>query len=240
MGSKINLNDYDLIVFDNDGVILNIVEAVRQASHDGIEKFKIEKNPDEALAEIASLIEKVQAIPIPKTILNAKEILNPSFLEKDATVLKRMEIAIYIYSKYRKYFSDAVLYDGVKKTLDYLKEKGKKIAMLTNNRSSSAKKTLEKLGVVNYFNPLIGFEEAKKLKPEPDGLLKILEMEGIKPEKALFIGDMTSDIICGKRANVKTICVASGLVKKEILNQGGAFMVVDTMIELAQAFGLKI
>ncbi|MHA1727098.1 MAG: HAD family hydrolase [Promethearchaeota archaeon] len=239
---NISLKNIKLIIFDMDGVILDIVGSVKKATRDAVNKFseiKV-KDPDEILEELAILIEKIQTIPIPRIILRAKELINVSFVE-DITVLKYLEIGAHIYTKFKKYKqTEANIYDGIEKLIKFLSKKRKKLAILTNNKKSYAIETLEKHGLEENFNEILGYNEVKNVKPDPEGLLKILEIEGIDPNNALFVGDMISDAQAGKRAGVKTICVVSGLSKKEDLENENPFMIVNNTTELARVFGLEI
>ena len=78
---KINLENYKGIIFDMDGVIFNISEAIKKAVDDSVEKYDINVNPDEAMEEIAHLIEEIQNYPVPKILLNSYDLLKVEFLE---------------------------------------------------------------------------------------------------------------------------------------------------------------
>ena len=82
MVDKINVDEFDLIIFDMDGVILNIFDAIKQATLDMLEKYNINAKYEDILSEMALLMEKLQAIPIPKIVLNAKVLLQVSFIEE--------------------------------------------------------------------------------------------------------------------------------------------------------------
>ncbi|MHA1822097.1 MAG: HAD family hydrolase [Promethearchaeota archaeon] len=236
------LDDFDLIIFDMDGVILNIFDAINQAAIDGIKKYKIEKEPEEVLAELALLIEKLQTIPIPKIILNARELFQVSFIDySKTTILKTLEIAVFLYSQFKKYKVNSSIYDGIDKIIKYIANKGKKLALLTNNKREYAIQSLEKFGLKKFFNLIVGYNEAGKLKPAPDGILKILNEIKVKsPKKVLFIGDMVTDVMAAKAANVKVLCVASGLAKREDLEASKPDWIVDDIPMLAKTLGVKM
>ena len=238
---ELKLKDIKLVIFDHDGVILDIVESVRKATIDAVNKFKeITAEPDEILEELAHLIEKIQTIPIPKMVLQANELFNVSFVG-DITILKKLEIGAFIYTRFKEDLKTAKIYDGIGELIRYLAKKGKKLAVLTNNKKSYAMETLNRLNVMKFFNEksIIGYNEVKKIKPDPEGLLKIMELNGIKNhDEAIFIGDMTSDAKAGRNANIRTICVYSGLSKKQALKNEKPFMFANSTEELAQIFGL--
>ena len=138
------------------------------------------------------------------------------------------------YGDFKKNKDDsATLYPRVEELLTILSKK-KKIAMLTNNRKSSAVKTLKKFGLDRFFREkfIYGFDETGKLKPEPDGLLKILKDMRVRAEKAIFIGDMVTDVIAGNRAGVRTVCVTSGLSQKEDLQKENPYLILKEIQDL--------
>ena len=92
--------------------------------------------------------------------------------------------------------------------------------------------------MTQYFNEVIGYNEAKKLKPEPDGLLKILEMEKIPAKRAIFIGDMTSDVICGRRAKVLSYIVFGSPVFIAAALLASSFLVKKVSYELLVIAGI--
>jgi len=77
--------------------------------------------------------------------------------------------------------------------------------------SSSPKKfiikALETLGIREKFKVIICREDVKNPKPNPEGILKILEKTGISKENAVFIGDSIFDEQAAKRAGIKFLNV---------------------------------
>ncbi len=237
MPNELNMRSFSLVIFDLDGVIIDISDSLRSAIFDGIKKYSldVEENTDDILMDLAGLVEKLQATPIPKTILNAKELLDVEILNSaNVTVLKKLQIAAYIYSQFKKYKDEkAYVFPRVEELLKIF-TKRKKIAILTNNRKTSAMKTLKKFRLNQYFKEkhVYGFDETGKLKPEPDGLQKILKDMRVRGDRAIFIGDMVTDVIAGNRSGVKTICIASGLSKKEELQKENPYLLIDKIEQL--------
>ena len=86
---------------------------------------------------------------------------------------------------------------------------GFRIAMLTNDSESSARRNMVELGIADLFDPIIGVDSGHGPKPEPHGLLHILERHGATPEEALMIGDTGADYGAAVNAGVADfICIA--------------------------------
>jgi len=95
---KINLEKYKGIIFDLDGVIYNISEAIEKAVDDSVEKYEMNVNTDEIMEELAHLIEEIQNYPVPKIILNSYDLLQVQFLE-GLSYFKKLRIAIFLFNQ---------------------------------------------------------------------------------------------------------------------------------------------
>jgi len=234
---KFNLDNYKGIIFDMDGVIFNISDAIKKAVDDSVDKYQMNVNQDEVMEEIAHLIEEIQNYPVPKILLNSYDLLKVKFLE-GISFFKKLRIAIFMFNQFNKYKdAESSIYEGIDKLIAKL-AKHKKLAILTNNKSQYAEEVLEKFKLSSYFNTIIGFNDVSEVKPNPEGILKILNKWNLKPPEAIFIGDMTTDIEAGKAANVKMICVASGLAQKETLLKHQPDILVDSTEQLIKLFNL--
>jgi len=233
---KINLEHYKGIIFDLDGVIYDITDAITKAVDDGIEKYQLKVNRDAVMEEIAHLIEEMQNYPVPKILLNSYELLKINSLE-GLSFFKKLRIGIFLFNQFNKYREEATIFNGIDDLISKL-SKSLKLAILTNNKSQYAEEVLEKFNLTRYFGTIIGFNEVSEVKPSPEGILKILEKWKIKSSEAIFIGDMTTDIEAGKNAKVKMVCVASGLAQKETLKEHNPDYLIDNIADLKQLFNL--
>ncbi len=238
MASSEILQDIDLVIFDVDGVIFDIIDAIKQTVENGIEKYKLQSNLQEAMQQVSHLLENVQSMPIPKMILESKELFDiPLF--GDMTVLRKLRIAASFYGDFRAKKEECGIFPGIDKVIKGLHDKGKKLSILSNNKKSYVIEALGKHGLQDYFNHILGFNEVKNTKPDPEGLIKILEKENVVSDKTLFIGDMVTDIHAGKAAGIKTIAVASGLVERPKLEQENPYKIVKDIQELQALFNIN-
>ncbi|MBY8982931.1 MAG: HAD family hydrolase [Candidatus Lokiarchaeota archaeon] len=230
---KINLDDYKGVIFDLDGVIYNIISAIKKAVEDIIKKYNLKIDTNSVLEEIAHLIEEIQHYPVPKIILNSFNLLKLDFLE-NLSFMKKVRIAIFLFNQFNEYRKDSGLFDGIYEIINNMYKKNLNLAILTNNQRSYAEEVLEKYNIKKYFKTIIGFNEVSKVKPNPEGILKIIKNWNLDPEEVIFIGDMTTDVQAGKSAEVTMICVASGLAKKSDLEEENPNYLVNNTQELRQ------
>jgi len=105
--------------------------------------------------------------------------------------------------------SRAQLLKGVKECLHMLKEKGIKIAVVSNNSKESVERALEVAGVRDFVDLLIGRTNLTDVKPDPSLIVKALNGLGVKADKVVFVGDSESDMIAAGKAGVRFIKVDS-------------------------------
>lgn len=235
---KLNLEKYKGIVWDLDGTIYDISEAIRKAVDDSVEKYEMKVNTDDVMEEIAHLIEEIQNYPVPKIVLNSYDLLKVEFLT-GISFFKKLRIAIFLFNQFNKYKEDeSTIFEGVDKLLSKMYKKKLRMAILTNNKSQYAEEVLEKFNLTKYFDTIIGFNDVSEVKPSPEGIQLILKKWKIKPSEAIFIGDMSTDVDAGKAASVKMVCVASGLAQKTTLQAHRPDILVDTTEELINLFDI--
>ncbi|MFX1325534.1 MAG: HAD family hydrolase [Promethearchaeota archaeon] len=236
---KISLERYKGIIWDLDGTIYDITEAIKKAVDDVIEKYNLNLKRDEVMEEVAHLIEEIQNYPVPKILLNSYDLLKVNFLE-NLSFFKKIRIAIFLFNQFNKYKeAESTIFNGIDKLLEFLFNKKVKMAILTNNKSQYAEEVLEKFSLSKFFNTIVGFNEVSEVKPNPEGILIILNKWKVKASDVIFIGDMTTDVDAGKAAKVKMICVASGLAQKASLSEHQPDILVDNTEELIKLFHIE-
>ncbi len=101
------------------------------------------------------------------------------------------------------------LYDKTVPVLDYFSSK--KIGLVTNKPESMTYSILKKFNIADRFDMVVGPESVTKLKPDPEGLLKVLGHFGINSSDAVMAGDSYTDILAGKNAGMRTCGITLGL-----------------------------
>lgn len=127
---------------------------------------------------------------------------------------------------------ETVLYPHAREILDYLKDRRKFI--LTNRYKDFAEATLKGLGIIDYFEEVVGGDDETCLKPCAGILDRIASSQKIDKSKALIVGDMDVDILTGKNAGVRTCWVTYGLGRIEQVKDLKPDYVIDDLIELKE------
>lgn len=81
---------------------------------------------------------------------------------------------------------------------------------------------------------VLSANDTAQAKPHPEPVLKTLAHFGCPPEEALVVGDMTFDILMGRRAGAKTCGVTYGNGTQQELEKAGADYIIDDFARLTR------
>ena len=132
------------------------------------------------------------------------------FLEKimGKVDYKIMAAGIVAYRKMKS--ATLMTYPDVKKVLRNLKKRYK-LAILSDAPVLQAWTRLIEMGLENFFDVVVTYDDTKKSKPHPKPFITTLKKLGIKPEEAVMIGDsLLRDVKGAERLGIKTIFASYG------------------------------
>jgi len=120
----------------------------------------------------------------------------------------------------------AQLTPGAKEALKELKQMKKKLVVVTNNGRLGTERTLERLGVTGMFDGVVTRDHADELKPDPEMVLKALDVVGAKPDEAVLVGDSIIDIKAARAVGVRSVAVPTGPFSlTRLLEEGPDFII---------------
>lgn len=96
-------------------------------------------------------------------------------------------------------------YPGVPETLAALRERGHPMAIVTSKGDEMAARGLRHLGLLDYFDVVVGCDSCTRHKPDPEPARLALERLGYEPAHAVMVGDSVHDMACGNAAGVATV-----------------------------------
>lgn len=125
----------------------------------------------------------------------------------------------------------AKLMDEALETLAVLKNLGLRIGVVTNSCGEYAKRILKKFSLNRYIDALVTRDDVSRHKPDPEHLLKALEMLGVDVSETVFVGDHIIDSLCAKNSGVKFILLRNKKWDSKDWEKC-AFAVIDHLSEL--------
>jgi phosphoglycolate phosphatase len=102
------------------------------------------------------------------------------------------------------------IFPGVSQTLQTLKSRGVKMAIVTSRGIESLRLILTQNNILEYFDELVTRDNGFKPKPAPDMVNYLLQKMNLAPSDVLVVGDTTFDIDMGTAAGCKTCAVTYG------------------------------
>ena len=88
----------------------------------------------------------------------------------------------------------AKLYEGASDVLQNLKDRGKKLALISSSRRESIDVLLGRNHLEGTFDAIVSQTDIQKRKPDPEGLLLALGKLQVTPDQALVLGDTINDL----------------------------------------------
>ena len=202
-----------LVIFDLDGTLLNTLEDLMDSVNFALER---QGYPLRNLEEIRSFVG------------NGIRLL----IERSVPENTPIEITDKCFFDFKEYYKDhsAILtkpYDGIVDLLTTLKEKGFKIAVVSNKADFAVKTLME-----DYFKGLYDCAYGERAgiprKPAPDSVLGAISEMGREIENTVYIGDSEVDVETSKNAKLPCIAVTWGFRDKEVLESLNPEYIVDS------------
>ncbi len=197
----------DTVIFDLDGTLLNTLEDLTDSVNHAMEEFGF---PLHTIEEIRSFVGNGAPTLIERSIPQGKE--NPSY---DAVLAAFKE-------HYAAHCEDKTNpYEGIMELLAQLKEKGYRMAVVSNKFDGAVKRLCGKY-FGDYIEAAIGESADVKRKPAPDTVYQALCELSCDASRAVYVGDSEVDIQTAKNASLPCISVTWGFRTEERLKDAGA------------------
>ena len=114
-------------------------------------------------------------------------------------------------SYYVEHIADhSQLYPNTMATLLELKQRGARLAIVTNKLTELSLPLLTALDLKTHFDLIVCGDTTAKPKPAPDPIQHVLDLFKVGPEQALMIGDSDADIGAARAARVDVVCLRDG------------------------------
>ncbi len=97
-------------------------------------------------------------------------------------------------------------FPGLREALDFLRERGVHLAVVTGKGPRSAQVSLEALGLTDYFPIVEAGSPTGGVKPE--AMRRVLRAWGVAPRSVVGVGDSPSDIRSAKEVAVQSVAAA--------------------------------
>lgn len=127
-----------------------------------------------------------------------------------AQTRKRLAVASYLAHYQRGNGLASHLLPGAQSCLQGLRERGVKLACVTNKPEQAARTLLAHKGVAEFFDLIQGGDRVPEKKPHPRPLLHAAAHLGASLERTLMVGDSVFDARAARAAGCAVVIVRGG------------------------------
>lgn len=214
---------YKGLIFDLDGTLVNSIHALVYCTNLALARFGLGPLNEEQMMTIVGDGYKMQMRRSllacgDEELLHYEEIL-PVYME--------------IFSKNCLYELHA--YEGITELLQYAREQGFKLAVVSNKPHGQAVDTVEAVFGKGFFDAIIGESNDIPRKPDPTGALTAARKLGAEPRECLYFGDTNTDMRTGKNAGMTTVGVLWGFRGRDELESLSPEYLIEKPAEIYAA-----
>lgn len=202
----------DTVIFDLDGTLLNTLDDLADSVNFALEAKGF---PTRSLEEVRGFVGNGIAKLIERAV-------------PDDIDARTIEETLSIFKKHyaENCENKTAPYEGILTMLSFLKEKGYKLAVVSNKIDSAVVCLCEKY-FGSYLSVAVGDKEGRNKKPAPDSVFEVMERLNSRPEDCIYIGDSDVDILTAQNAGIPCISVTWGFRDCDFLIQRGARTLVN-------------
>ncbi|MGE5372079.1 MAG: HAD family hydrolase [Solirubrobacterales bacterium] len=208
----------DAVLFDLDGVVIDSASDIATSVQLTMEVLNHPVRPREEI--------------IPHVGYGAVTMLRGCLNQADEAMLEQA-VPIYRQIYLQHALVETRLFPNLENVMRRMKTHPvKKTAVVTSKTVELSEAILQGLKARHYFDLIVGFDSVVKPKPDPEGILMVLDAFGAAPERTMMVGDAFTDIEAGKRAGVVTCGVTYGMGDRDLLLQSKPDLLVNDIGEL--------
>jgi pyrophosphatase PpaX len=190
------------VLFDFDGTLVDTTEMIHQSmKHATSSVLGREDIPRETL-----LANVGRPLPRQMELIDAEN----------------AELLLEAYRSHHEQHHDTLIgeFPGVEESLARLGSAGIKVAVVTSKRRLSVEMALKNFpGLRNVVDRFVTLEDTTEHKPNPEPLLRALELLGVSKERAAYVGDSPFDVEAAKAAGLASVAVSWGAFSEDRLRE---------------------
>lgn len=187
---------FDLVMFDLDGTLVETAPEICDAVNDTLRHFELSE--------------------VTQTQVNdwighgTRELLIQALADscqQDVAAVRASDKLPQIAAEFDRHYQSrcgtrSQLYPRVRESLIALRDRGVKLAVVTNKEGRYTDTVLDVHQLTALFDKVISGDTLPTKKPDPAGIQHCLTEFGVSPDRALFVGDSSIDVATARNAGV--------------------------------------
>ena len=198
------MKNYDTVIFDLDGTLLNTLEDLADAvNHVMRENGYPQRTLEEVRRFVGNGIRRLMEQAVPEGVTG--------------------ENFEHVFEEFRNYYTEhcqvkTCAYDGIMPLLEQLHAKGYAMAIVSN-KNHGAVCELNNIYFKDFIRVAIGQKDGIRKKPAPDTVFQALKELGKTAETAVYVGDSEVDFATAKNSGMDCALVTWGFRTVEELSE---------------------
>jgi pyrophosphatase PpaX len=182
---------YPVVLFDLDATLVDSAAAILGSFHHATETVLRRRFPDEQiLAQVGGT-----------SLAYQMQLLDPD----------RADELVRVYREHNDpQYSQLACFGGVVDVLGRLRAEGRRLGVVTAKRRPAVERAFASAGIGGFFDVVVGSEDTERHKPDPEPVLKALELLDAQPDEAAYVGDSPFDVAASRAAGVFAVAVGWG------------------------------
>src|SRR5699024_1484131 len=206
------------LLFDMDGTLIDTNALIHESFVHTFNHYGLSFTDEEILS--------FNGPPLYETFMN----IHPELAGEMVDTYRAHNLANH--DKYVKVFPTVV------ETLERLKEKNIKMAVVSAKMRQGVELGLETTNLRQYFDSIVSVDDVTEPKPHPEPVIKAMKQLGGKKETSLMVGDNSHDIESGNSAGIKTVGVKWSSKGEAFLKQYDPTYMIDEMSDILHIVGV--
>jgi pyrophosphatase PpaX len=182
---------FPIVLFDLDGTLVDSAAAILGSFHHATETVLSRRFPDEQiLAQVGGT-----------NLAYQMGLLDPD----------RVDELVRVYREHNDpQYSEVACFAGVVEVLEQLRAQGRRLGVVTAKRRPAVDRAFVGAGIGELFDVIVSSEDTERHKPDPEPVLKALELLDAQPPDAAYVGDSPFDVAAARAAGVFSVAVGWG------------------------------
>lgn len=210
---------FKAVLFDMDGTLLDTLQDLALSGNRMLESMNLPTHPLEAYRYFVGA-----------GALNLVKMALPEEQREEQTIRAGLEKLLAVYEE--TWMENTQPYAGIPEMLDYLQNKGYRLAILSNKPDNFTKKFTDRYLSHWNFEQVWGKREGFSPKPSPESAFRIAELMNLDPTDFFYLGDTRIDMETAVGTGMHPTGVLWGFRPAEELLAAGAKLLLQEPMEI--------